>query len=51
LEVELAKLKERREEKQQEVEILYAEKKVFNDVYQPLHDRLDKQNALVNKLK
>lgn len=51
LEVELARLRERREEKQQEVEKLYAEKKVHNDEFNPLKDKLDKQNALVNKLK
>jgi len=51
LEVELARLKEKRDEKQKEIDTLYAEKKVFNDLYPPVHDKLEKQNDLVNKLK
>lgn len=51
LEVDLARLKEKREEKQKEVDNLYTEKKKFNEQFQPVRDALDKQNELVNKLK
>lgn len=51
LEVELARLKEKRDEKQKEIDTLYAEKKVFNEQFDPVREKLDKQNELVNKLK